>query len=228
MTIAANLADVESRIARACADAGRPRESVRLLPVSKTWPVSAVRELAGLGYRRFGENRPQELAAKASELAAEGIEFAAIGRLQRNKARIVAEHAAEFQALDDVRLALDLNRRAAEAGRTLDVLVQVNTSDEPQKGGVAPEEVVSFAREVASCEALVVRGLMTLAVFSSDPVVVRPCFRRLVGVQGVLRDEVPDLSWDELSMGMSGDFELAIAEGATCVRVGQAIFGVRG
>lgn len=227
MTIAGRLRDVETRIAEACAAVGRDPSSVRLLPVSKTRPISDISTVNAAGYTRFGENRPQELADKATELAASGIEFAAIGRLQTNKARLVAEHASEFQALDSLRLADELNKRCQRVGRQLDVLVQVNSSSEPQKGGLAPSDVADFARELVAFDALRVRGLMTLALFSDDPMLVGACFERLVEVQRRLRDDGVPGEWSELSMGMSNDFELAIAKGATCVRIGTAIFGAR-
>lgn len=228
-TIADNLRTVEARIARACEGAGRPRTSVRLLPVSKTHPMAAVRQVAALGYRDFGENKVQEIVAKCAERTpGERIGFAAIGHLQTNKARLVAELASEFQALDSLRVAAELDRRLQALGRTLPVFVQVNSSDEPQKFGVAPEEVAGFAAQLAAFEALEVRGLMTLAVRSEDDERVAACFARMQRLQEELRQaQVLGVAWDELSMGMSGDLELAIAHGATTVRVGQAIFGPR-
>ena len=226
-----NLRRVEERIARACADAGRDPREVRLLPVSKTQPVEAMLAVAGAGYRRFGENRVQEIQAKADALHALGrdeLEFSAIGHLQHNKAKVVARLASEFQALDSLDLARELDRRCAAAGRRLDVLVQVNTSGEASKSGVAPEDAKALASELRHCEALRVRGLMTIAINSADPARVLACFDRLVGLQRELRDAaLPGLAWDELSMGMTNDLELAISRGATCVRVGRAIFGER-
>jgi hypothetical protein len=183
------------------------------------------------GCRRFGENKVQEAHDKWEKLRdVEGVEWAVIGHLQRNKARLVAEFATEFQALDSLRLAKELDKRLQAEGRRLDVLVQVNSSGEESKFGLAPEEVPGFARELAAFDALHVRGLMTLAVFSSEQDQVAACFSRMVDLQERLRqadDITVGVGWDELSMGMSGDFELAIEHGATCVRVGQAIFGAR-
>lgn len=227
--IPANIAQVRTRIARACRDAGRDPGSVRLLPVSKTKPAAAIRSAYAAGCRRFGENKAQELVAKAAELAdLDGLSWAFVGHLQTNKARQVARYAAEFQALDSLPLAAELDRRLQAEGRQLDVLVEVNSSGESSKFGLDPADVPAFARHLPAFDALRVRGLMTLALPSPEPGPVAACFERVVAVQRVLQDlSIDGLSWAELSMGMSGDLELAIAHGATVVRVGQAIFGPR-
>lgn len=226
--IAENLRAVEARITAACERAGRSASEVRLLPVSKTKPTAALAEAMDAGYRRFGENKVQEVVAKSAALRGTGAEFAVIGHLQTNKAKQVAELAVEFQALDSLRLARDLDRRCAALGRRLDVLVQVNSSGEDSKFGLPPDEVVGFARQLVGLEALRVRGLMTLALPAPEPEPVLGCFDRMLAVQRDLRGAALDgLAWDELSMGMTNDFELAIARGATCVRVGRAIFGDR-
>lgn len=227
--IAENLAAVRARIDAACARAGRPAGSVSLLPVTKTRPAADVLAARDAGCTRFGENKAQEAQAKAAELAGvPGLEWVMIGHLQTNKAKLVARFASEFQALDSLALAVELDRRLQAEGRQLDVLVQVNSSAEDSKFGLPPTEVPGFARSLAACDALRVRGLMTLALPSPDQAQVAACFTRVVDVQRRLRDAaLPDQSWDELSMGMSGDFELAIAHGATVVRIGTAIFGTR-
>jgi len=228
MTIAANIEAVRARMATACARAGRDVASVRLLPVSKTRPAADVAAAHAAGVVRFGENRVQEALAKAEALAGTGVEWAIIGPLQVNKAKYVARFASEFQALDRVEVAAELNKRLAVAGRQLDVLIEVNTSGEATKSGVAPGDAVAFAERLVPFDALRVRGLMTIAMPSEDPAVVAPCFETLRDVQARLRDRgVPGQSYDELSMGMSGDFELAIEHGSTVVRVGTAIFGPR-
>lgn len=219
---------VHRRIRAAEREAGRPPGSVRLLPVSKTVPAERVRLAIAAGATLLGENKVQEARQKAAELAELPVEWAVIGHLQTNKAKYVAEFASEFQALDSVRVAEALDRRLQAAGRSLDVFVQVNTSAEPQKSGLAPDELGAFLQQLPAFGSLRVRGLMTLAVFSADAERVRGCFRLLRETRDRLRDDAPDgVSLDELSMGMSGDYELAIAEGATTVRVGQAIFGER-
>lgn len=224
-----NLQAVRARIDRACAVAGRDPAEVRLLPVSKTHGLDLVREAYDAGYRRLGENRAQEALDKWERTRDwPGIEWAVIGHLQTNKARDVARFAVEFQALDSLRLARELEKRLQAEGRALDVLVQVNSSGEPQKSGLAPEDVPALAHQLADFDALRVRGLMTLAVRSDEPARVAACFARMQAVREELRqDDRAAGSWEELSMGMSGDLELAIAHGATCVRVGRAIFGER-
>src|SRR5699024_7393025 len=156
------------------------------------------------------------------------LRWSVIGHLQTNKAKYVARFAHEFQALDNLRVAETLDRRLQAEGRSLDVFVQVNSSDEPQKFGLEPDDVADFIRQLPQFSALRVRGLMTLALFSADIDRVRACFVRMRELQQRLRDNTPDgVSVDQLSMGMSGDFETAIEEGSTVVRVGQAIFGAR-
>ncbi|MEY1661579.1 YggS family pyridoxal phosphate-dependent enzyme [Isoalcanivorax beigongshangi] len=224
-----NLAQVQQRIADAARRAGREPDSVRLLPVSKTVPAERLRLAYDAGMRLLGENKVQEAHGKWQTLDdLDGLEWSVIGHLQTNKARFVAQFASEFQALDSLRLAAALDRRLQQLGRSLDVYVQVNTSGEQSKYGLAPEDVAAFIQELPAFSALRVRGLMTLALFSSEAERVRPCFQLLRGLRDQLRDSAPaGIELNELSMGMSGDFELAIEEGATVVRVGQAIFGSR-
>jgi pyridoxal phosphate enzyme (YggS family) len=227
--VAANLAAVRLRIEQACRRVDRDPAEVRLLPVSKTHGPDVIGAAYEAGVRLFGENRVQELAEKAEALADRtDLGWALIGHLQSNKARQAAKLATEFHALDSTKVAYAMDRRLGQLGRSLDVFIQVNSSQEPQKAGLPPEEVLPFARELGSCASLRVRGLMTLAVFSDDAEAVGACFERTRQVQRELRDSdgLPG-SYDELSMGMSGDFELAIQYGATTVRVGQAIFGPR-
>lgn len=226
--IAANLAAIHARIDAACAAAGRAPTSVQLLPVSKTQPPDVIRAAYAAGCRAFGENKVQEADRKQQALSDLDIRWSLIGHLQTNKARDVARFAHEFQALDSIRVAEALDRHLQQQGRALDVLVQVNTSGEASKYGLAPEDVVAFVKRLPAYSALRIRGLMTLALQSDNPTHVRACFSRLRIFRDRLRQELPDgIMMDELSMGMSGDFELAIAEGATVVRVGQAIFGPR-
>ncbi len=224
-----NLAAVRRRIDDACAHAGRDPAGVRLLPVSKTVPEERIRLAYAAGCRELGENKVQEAQRKAEALAdLADLRWSVIGHLQTNKAKYVARFAHEFQALDSLRVAEALDRRLQAEGRGLDVLVQVNTSGEASKFGLPPGEVAGFVRELPAFGALRVRGLMTLAVFSDDSARVRPCFVMLRELRDRLRQEAPaGIAMDELSMGMSGDFGLAIEEGATTVRVGQAIFGAR-
>lgn len=224
-----NLASVAARMQAACARAGRAADSVRLLPVSKTIDEAHIRLAHAAGCRLLGENKVQEAHRKWEAMADLGdLRWSVIGHLQTNKAKLVARFAAEFQALDSLRVAETLDRRLQVEGRSLEVFVQVNTSGEASKYGLPPEEVAAFLRELPAFSALRVRGLMTLALFSEDAARVRRCFVRLRELRDRLRDDAPaGIVLDELSMGMSGDYEIAIEEGATVVRVGQAIFGAR-
>lgn len=223
-----NLAAVRSRIEQACSRVGRDPLQVRLLPVSKTVEASRLRLAYEAGCRELGENKVQEAREKAEALADLDIRWAVIGHLQTNKAKHVARWAHEFQALDSLRLAEALDRRLQAEGRGLDVFIQVNSSAEASKFGLAPEEAPAFVDRLPVYSSLRVRGLMTLALFSADEMRVRACFVRMRALRELLRQEAPDgLSFDDLSMGMSGDYEIAIEEGATVIRVGQAIFGAR-
>jgi PLP dependent protein len=226
--VADNVARVRDRIEAACQRAGRDPRSVRLMAVSKTHGPELVEEAYAAGVRLFGENRVQEAVEKAEQVPDHpDLVWAMIGHLQTNKARAVAGFAREFHALDSIKVAEALHRRLHDTGRDLDVFIQVNSSDEPQKHGLRPEQVEAFAHDLARFGTLHLRGLMTLAVFSDDRAAVESCFARMRSVQRDLQQAGAPGSYDELSMGMSGDFELAIEYGATTVRVGEAIFGPR-
>jgi len=222
---ATNLARVHARIAAVCRRAGRDPASVRLLPVTKTIPARVLRQAFAVGITDFGENKLQEARDKQNALEDLPIHWAIIGHLQRNKVKYLVRFAREFHALDSLELADELNRRLDAAGRDLDVFVQVNSSGEASKFGLHPDDLLPFVERLPSFPRLRPRGLMTLAVFSPDDNRVRGCFRLL----RTLRDQAVDINpgLAGLSMGMSGDFETAIEEGATIVRVGQAIFGTR-
>ena len=225
----ANLASVRARIGAACARAGRDPSEVELLPVSKTVPAERLRLVYAAGARKLGENKVQEAREKSETLAdLTDLHWSVIGHLQTNKAKYVARFASEFHALDSLRVAAELDRRLQIEGRGIDVYVQVNSSGEESKFGLEPADVPGFVKELPAFSALRVRGLMTLALFSSDLARVRECFVLMRGIRERLRQDAPDgLSFEGLSMGMSGDFEAAIEEGATVVRVGQSIFGAR-
>ncbi len=226
--IRANLDAVRDRIASACRRAGRHPLEVRLLPASKTVDERRIRMAYAAGCRAFGENKVQEACAKAAAMADLGIRWSVIGHLQTNKAKYVARFAVEFQTLDSLKVAEALDRRLQKEGRGLDVLIQVNSSGEASKYGLAPEEVREFLRQLPAFAALKVRGMMTLAVLSAESERVRACFSLMRTLRDRLRQEVPaGVALDELSMGMSGDFEIAAEEGSTIVRIGQAIFGPR-
>jgi hypothetical protein len=222
---------VLDRIAEACVRAGRDPAGVTLVAVSKTFTADLVAELHGLGHADFGENKVQELVEKGSVLPGlcrgGTVRWHMIGHLQRNKARDVVEHADMFHALDSLRLARELSRRCTDAGRTLPCLVQVNVSGELSKYGIDPEAVHGFVDEAGELPGLHLRGLMTLAAPADNPEDVRPQLRLLRRLAESYPAAGPGVRLDCLSMGMSGDFEVAIGEGATHVRIGSAIFGER-
>jgi len=224
-TFRANLASVEERIGRACARAGRERASVRLLPITKTVPAHILRFAHAAGIGSFGENKIQEAMAKREALADLPVAWSIVGHLQTNKVKHLTRFASEFHALDSLRLADLLNGRLEREGRFLDVYVQVNTSGEESKFGLHPDALLPFVEALGGFPRLRPRGLMTLALFSSDMARVRPCFVLLRRLRDAAVRRHPGLTG--LSMGMTGDFEAAIEEGATVVRVGQAIFGRR-
>jgi pyridoxal phosphate enzyme (YggS family) len=220
-TIASRLEQIRGRISAAALRARRDPASVRLVAVSKGQPSAAIREAFHIGQRAFGENYVQELVEKARELDdLDGLEWHAIGRLQRNKARDVARLASLVHAVDRADLAIELEKRALAAGRSFDVLIEVNVAGEASKGGCTPDEVGAVLDAIAPLTRVRPSGLMTIAPDVEDPEAVRPVFAALreLGVKHRLK---------ELSMGMSHDFEIAIEEGATIVRVGTAIFGPR-
>jgi pyridoxal phosphate enzyme (YggS family) len=226
--IADRVAAVRERIARAAKRASRPPGDVTLVGVSKTFPPESVREAFASGVRHFGENRVQEAAAKVAGLAdlqASGLQWHLVGHLQSNKARKAASVFDVIQSVDSVEIAERLARASAEPGRTLRTLVQVDLAGETGKSGLPAAAVPDALRRIRALEGLRVTGLMVLPPYL-DPEEVRPYFRRL----RVLRDRLTSeglLDGQDLSMGMSHDFETAVEEGATIVRVGTAIFGKR-
>lgn len=225
--LAERLSEVRARMADAAAQAGRDVADIRLLAVTKTHSIDVISQALQLGLRDFGENRVQELQEKHYALADSQARWALIGHLQTNKVARAVELIDEFQALDSTRLAAALERKCAELGRRLPVLIEVNTSGEQSKAGIAPDQVVDFATQLAQYPHLEPRGLMTVAAPGRDEA--EACFVRLAALRTQLADQrVLGVDWPELSMGMSGDFELAIKHGATCVRIGTALFGQRG
>jgi PLP dependent protein len=224
--IAERLAQVRARMASAARKSGRDPASVKLLAVSKGFPVERIREAAEAGQLAFGENRVQEAEAKIGALPA--LEWHLIGQLQRNKARLACELFPVVHSLDRAELAQALARHASALGRRVRVLVQVNIDAEPQKGGVAPSATAALVREIAALPPLELAGLMAIPRSQPDAEAMRPTFARLRQLRDRIRLEQPDgPRLEELSMGMSDDYEIAIQEGATIVRVGSAIFGAR-
>lgn len=228
-TISTRIAALRARIDELSLASGRPVGSVALLPVSKTFGVDAIQEAIAAGMRRFGENKAQDIRDKSGQLAANDVQWVMIGHLQTNKARDIARYAHEIQSLDRQPLADALQKRLQLEGRTLDALVQIKTSNEPSKFGLDPAELEDFLVYLSSnAPSLRVKGLMTMAINDPDPQAVQDCFRRLRELRDVMdKKAIPGIELDRLSMGMSADYDLAIAEGATEVRIGSAIFGDR-
>ncbi|MFZ0324657.1 MAG: YggS family pyridoxal phosphate-dependent enzyme [Actinomycetes bacterium] len=217
-----NLAEVRSRIAAAASSVGRSVDSVTLVVVTKTWPASDVRLLAELGVTEVGENRDQEAAPKAAELADLGLTWHFIGQLQTNKARSVATYAHVVESVDRLRLVSALDAAAEHAGRQLQCLVQVGLDPVPGRGGASGEDIARVADAVAASSWLSLAGVMAVAPLDADP---DPAFARLQAVAADLRDRHPQAG--VVSAGMSHDLESAVAHGATHVRVGTAVLGPR-
>lgn len=228
--IAANLQQVRSRISVACASAGRPEESVRLLAVSKTFGADAVREAFDAGQRAFGENYVQEGVDKISTLAdlradGDGIEWHMIGPLQSNKTRVVAEHFDWVHSIDRLKIAERLSEQRPDAMPPLQVCLQINVDGGANKSGASADEALALAQAVASLPRLRLRGLMAIPEPAADFDAQRALFLRARAVYDRIRDS--GIALDTLSLGMSADLEAAIAAGSTMVRVGTAIFGGR-
>jgi pyridoxal phosphate enzyme (YggS family) len=226
--LARNIAAVRASIKEAAERVGRRPEEITLIAVSKTKPITMVETAYQLGVTNFGENRVQEALPKIAAFHPQGIRWHMIGRLQSNKAHKVVSSFDTVQSIDSLHLAQALNRYAeVEHRERLPVLLEVNIAGEQSKAGINEAEVPELARQIAELPYLDLQGLMTVAPRVNNPEEVRPFFRALRSLRDRLRDEVPDCSWQHLSMGMTDDYCIAIEEGATIVRVGRAIFGER-
>lgn len=226
-TLAANLMHVRALIANAVERAGRDLNEITLVAVSKTKPVEMVKLAYELGVRDFGENRVQEALTKVAQFRPSDVHWHMIGHIQTNKANRVAATFDYVQSVDSLHLAQMLARHAGEHGVRLPVLLEVNVAGEESKTGMSLAELSGLARQVVALPQLDVQGLMTVAPLVSDPEEVRPVFRALRLERDRLQKELPGTSWHHLSMGMTGDYSIAIEEGATIVRIGRAIFGER-
>jgi PLP dependent protein len=227
MSIADNLRTVHGKIRSAAERAGRDPATVRLVAVSKTQPAAAVAEAAAAGHLLFGENYVQELQDKARQVP-ETVQWHYIGALQSNKVKYLSGLVSMIHSVDRLSLALEIDRQWAKIDRTCDILLQVNISGETTKSGTTAAEAVALAQDVSLLPHLRIRGLMTMPPFYDEPERARPYFRQLRQLAELIREKtIPNVAMDELSMGMSGDFEVAVEEGATLVRVGSAIFGER-
>lgn len=223
--------DVRERIAQACERSGRSPDEITLVAVSKTFPMQAITSGVAAGLRHFGENRARALRDRVEERPGQwkggDVCWHMIGHLQTNKAKFIARHADRFEALDSPRLAEELDKRAAKNDRVLPCFVQVNISGADQKYGLPPEDLHDFLDACAAHEHLRIDGLMGMASFVDDAETVRPEFARLRTLAETYSGGASNVQLDHLSMGMSNDFEVAIEEGSTMLRIGSAIFGPR-
>ncbi len=225
--IADNIRSVETRIQNACERAGRNRDDVTLICVTKTMPVEDLRQAYEAGQRCFGENRVQEINDKFPRLP-DDIKWHMIGHLQTNKVRYLMDKAVMIHSVDSAHLARAISKEAVKAGRVMDILLEVNAAGEESKFGLSREEVLPLVKDIASLPGIHICGLMTVAPFTDDPETNRVFFRNLRELAvDIDRQSIDNVSMAVLSMGMTGDFEVAIEEGATHIRVGTAIFGKR-
>ena len=222
-----NLNEIENRIQAACQRAGRSRDEVTLIAVSKTKPVPDLQEVYAAGVRDFGENKVQELCGKIEELP-QDIHWHMIGHLQRNKVKYIVDRVALIQSVDSFRLAEEINIQAKKKGIVVPILVEVNIADETTKFGVSREDAMELVRQIATLDGVQIKGLMTIAPYVVDSEENRAYFRKIKDLSVDIDNEnIDNVTMDILSMGMTGDFEVAIEEGATMVRVGTGIFGKR-
>lgn len=222
-----NLETVLQNIKAACVRSGRNPEEVTLIAVSKTKPVSMIQEVYDAGIHVFGENKPQELKEKVPQLPADSS-WHMIGHLQRNKVKYIIDKACMIHSLDSLRLADTIDEEAAKHGIIMPVLVEVNVAGEESKFGIAPDEAEEFIRKISHLPHIRVEGLMTIAPFTDNPEDNRKYFRRLKKLCVDIKEKnIDNVNMCNLSMGMTGDYEVAIEEGATMVRVGTGIFGAR-
>ena len=225
MSLADNLAGVQQRIRAACERSGRDPSSVQLLAVAKTHPPEAVKAVADLGLTLFGENKVQEAKVKIPQCPGR-LRWHFIGHLQTNKVRDAVELFAMIQSVDSLPLAQEINKRAEAAARTMPVLLEVNVAGEASKFGYQPEQLLVELKEVNALPRLEIHGLMTVPPWSAEPEKARPHFRRLRELKAQC-EQILGAPLPQLSMGMTGDFEIAVEEGATMIRVGTALFGSR-
>ncbi len=223
-----NLEALHNRIEKACLACGRDPKSVRLLMATKTVTPERIIFAINCGNSLIGENKVQELVSKYEELSAVKHETHFIGNLQSNKIKDVIKYADCIQSVDRLSLAEKLSKRLVAENKTIDILIQVNTSREETKFGCTPEEAVDLTEKIAALPNMRIKGLMTIGLFSDDMVKVRACFKVLQKVRAEIEaKKIPGVSMETVSMGMSGDLEVAIEEGSTLIRVGTAIFGKR-
>lgn len=225
--LAENLKQIEENIQTACLRAGRKREEVTLIAVSKTKPVSMLSEIYNCGVRDFGENKVQEICEKRDLLPSD-IRWHMIGHLQRNKVKYIIKDTALIHSVDSYRLAEEINIQAKKIRRIVPILIEVNIAEESSKFGISAQEALQLTEEIAQLDNLRIQGLMTIAPYTENPEDNRPYFKKIRDLSvDIDRENIDNVSMDVLSMGMTGDYMIAIEEGATIVRVGTGIFGAR-
>lgn len=228
MDLKLNIKKVQQRVNEACKRSGRDPQKVKILPVSKTHPEADIKELYDAGWRSFGENYVQELRRKHDNLP-DDINWYMIGHLQRNKVKYIADYITEITSVDTIKLLHTIEKEGRKADRVLPILLEVNVGQEDSKFGLDPnlDDCMALANEALKLPHVKLKGLMTSAPYFEDPEQDRPIFRKLRELMAAMNHENRKLHLTELSMGMTHDFEVAVEEGSTCVRVGTAIFGPR-
>jgi len=222
------LDNIISRIQKAALACNREPDSIRLVAVSKTKPVEQVLEAIEAGVTTFGENYIQEAREKINTLSAYPISWHFIGHLQTNKAKFAVKLFDLIHSVDTLKLAVEINRQAEKSGKLQPILIQVNIAEEASKSGARKQDTLNLVQDISGMKNLSIKGLMTMPPFYNDPEKARPFFSALRNLRDLLQEQaIPNVSMTELSMGMTGDFETAIEEGATLVRIGTAIFGQR-
>ena len=222
-----NVAEVEARIQAACERAGRRREEVTLIAVSKTKPVRDIYEVMETGIKNFGENKVQEMCDKM-EMIQQPLNWHMIGHLQRNKVKYIVDKATLIHSVDSLRLAQQISQEAQKKSVESNILIEVNVAEEESKFGLSTAEVIQMVEEISKLPSVHIKGLMTVAPFTDNPEENRPYFRNLKQLAvDIAEKNIDNVTMSVLSMGMTGDYEVAIEEGATMVRVGTGIFGAR-
>lgn len=222
-----NLENIKERIESSCKKVGRNPQTITLVGITKTVSPEIINIAYSLGLRHFGENKVQELISKIDKLPKD-IHWHFVGHLQRNKVKYIADFIHLIHSVDSYELALEIDKQAKKCKKQIPVLIQVNTSNEESKYGVEPEMTLSITKQIAELENIKIVGLMTIGALYNDPEMVRPCFKSLKNIFDKIKMlNLKNVEMKELSMGMTNDFEIAIEEGATIIRIGTAIFGKR-
>ncbi len=223
-----NIRDIRSRIGNSAVRVGRDPSEVTLIAVSKTFDSNVIKQVLTYDQFDFGESYVQELIKKRQDPGLERVKWHFIGPLQRNKVKYLIDFISVIHSVENLKVCEEIEKRASRIGRLIEVLVEINTTGEHQKHGIRPLEAGAFFREAGIFDHVLLRGLMTMAPFADNPEIARPSFRMLAGLRRDLLDQgVPEIQVQHLSMGMSNDFEVAVEEGATMVRIGSSLFGER-